>query len=171
MNASPFSRRWVYVFALLLIALFSRFVPHWPNFTALGAVALIGGSQLNPYWLAPLVTFGALILSDLILGFYSGFSMVYLAFLLICIQGMWMKTDKRSHLFGHSLVASSLFFLITNGAVWYANPMYSQDVSGLILAYAAGLPFFLNFLLGTVVYGLGLSFALRLVDRKAIQLS
>ena len=171
MNASPFSRRWAYVFALLLIALFSRFIPHWPNFTALGAVALIGGSQLKPHWLAPLVTFGALILSDLILGFYSGFSMVYLAFLLICIQGMWMKTDKRSHLFRHSLVASSLFFLITNGAVWYANPMYSQDFSGLILAYAAGLPFFLNFLLGTVVYGWGLSFALSLVDRKAIQLS
>jgi hypothetical protein len=171
MNASPSSHRWLYVLALLLIALFSRFVPHWPNFTALGAVALIGGSQLKPYWLAPLVTFGALILSDLILGFYSGFSMVYLAFLLICIQGMWMKTDKRSHLFGHSLVASSLFFLITNGAVWYASPMYSQDFSGLILAYAAGLPFFLNFLLGTVVYGWGLSFALRLVDRKAIQLS
>ena len=171
MNASPSSHRWLYVLALLLIALFSRFVPHWPNFTALGAVALIGGSQLKPYWLAPLVTFGALILSDLILGFYSGFSVVYLAFLLICIQGMWMRMDKRSHLFGHSLVASTLFFLITNGAVWYANPMYSQDVSGLILAYAAGLPFFLNFLLGTVVYGFGLSFALRLVDRKAIQLS
>ena len=63
--------------------------------------------------------------------------------------------DKQSHLFGHSLVASTLFFLITNGAVWYANPTYSQDVNGLILAYAAGLPFFLNFLLGTVAYGLG----------------
>jgi hypothetical protein len=171
MISSHSSRRRVYVFALLLIALFSRFVPHWPNFTALGAVALMGGSQLKPHWLAPLVTFGALILSDLILGFYSGFSLVYLAFLLICIQGRWMKMDKQSHLFGHSLVASTLFFLITNGAVWYANPTYSQDVNGLILAYAAGLPFFLNFLLGTVAYGLGLSFALRLVDRKAILLS
>ncbi|CAI8306913.1 MAG: Uncharacterised protein [Flavobacteriia bacterium] len=171
MNSTTSSTRWIFVVALLLLGLFSRFVPHWPNFTALGAVALMGGSQLRPHWLAPLVTFGALIISDLILGFYSGFSMVYLAFLMICIQGRWMNSSKGSHLFGHSLGASTLFFLLTNGAVWYANPMYSQDVSGLILAYAAGLPFFLNFLLGTLAYGFGLSFVLRLVDRKVIQLS
>ena len=39
-------------------------------------------------------------------------------------------------------------------------------MSSFDFAYAAGLPFFLNFLLGTVAYGLGLSFARCLVDRK-----
>jgi hypothetical protein len=165
MDRSTQSTRIGIVLLLILLGLVTRLIPHWPNFTALGAVALFGGSQLSPKWIAPLATFTVLVLTDLVIGFYSGFSIVYLAFILMTVQGMFM-TKKTTNVLGHSVIASVMFFLITNFASWVGNPMYSQDIFGLFTSYYAGLPFMLPFLASTLVYGLGLNFILKFADSK-----
>jgi len=53
---------------------------------------------------------------------------------------------------GASLLGSILFFLITNWAVWAFGELYTKDVSGLIMSYGMGLPFFRNTLLGDLFY-------------------
>ncbi|SVB25226.1 uncharacterized protein METZ01_LOCUS178080, partial [marine metagenome] len=64
---------------LLILAAFSRLIPHPPNFTALGAMALFGGAYVSSRTLAIILPLGALWVSDLILNnlvyteFYQGF--------------------------------------------------------------------------------------------------
>lgn len=165
MDRNTSTTRLGFVVLLILLGLVTRLIPHWPNFTALGAVALFGGSQLTPKWLAPFATFIILLLTDFVIGFYAGFSVVYLAFILMTIQGMFMK-KHTSNIVGHSVVASVVFFLITNFGSWMGSPMYPQNVSGLISAYYAGLPFMLPFMASTVLYSLGLTYALKLVENR-----
>jgi formate-dependent nitrite reductase membrane component NrfD len=42
--------------------------------------------------------------------------------------------------------------LVTNFASWLNNPMYTQNFSGLLTSYIAGIPFFRNTLLGDLFY-------------------
>jgi hypothetical protein len=43
---------------------------------------------------------------------------------------------------GVALASSVSFFLISNFAVWAAWEMYPKTFSGLMMSYAAGIPFF-----------------------------
>jgi hypothetical protein len=158
--------RYGFIVLLLILGLVTRLLPHWPNFTALGAIALFGGAQLKPNWLAPLVTFGILLVSDFILGFYSGFGFIYIAFFLISIQGLFMKSKKASNVLAHSVLATLSFFLISNFGVWLSSGMYSKDISGLIMCYASALPYSLNFLAGTLVFGFALHYSIKWADSK-----
>ena len=49
-----------------------RLVPHPPNFTPIGAMALFSGAYFGRRWLAFAAPLGALLLSDAVLGFYAG---------------------------------------------------------------------------------------------------
>ncbi|MGB0178100.1 MAG: DUF6580 family putative transport protein, partial [Owenweeksia sp.] len=51
------------------------------------------------------------------------------------------------------LLSAIVFYLLTNAGSWQASPLYTKDISGLMNAYIAGLPFLLNQVLGTLVYG------------------
>ena len=54
-----------------------RLVPHPPNFTPIGAMALFSGAYLGRRAIAFVAPLGALLLSDLVLGFYHGMATVY----------------------------------------------------------------------------------------------
>lgn len=171
MESRTLSARFGFLLLLMILGIFSRLIIHWPNFTAVGAIALIGGAQLRPRALAPILTLSILVLSDLVLGFYQGFGVVYLSFLLIGIQGVFMNFHKKSSILAHSIGASVLFFLVTNFSVWMSSGMYALDFSGLILCYFNALPYLLNFALGTVVFGMGLHFIMSWADRKIFRLA
>jgi len=47
-----------------------------------------------------------------------------------------------------SLVGSTIFFLLTNAAVWGFGGYYPRTGAGLMSAYVAGLPFFRNTVIG-----------------------
>jgi hypothetical protein len=57
---------------------------------------------------------------------------------------------------GAALASSISFFLVSNFAVWAAWQMYPKTFSGLMMSYAAGLPF----LRGTVESDLFFSVAM-----------
>lgn len=166
--------RFVLVLSLIAFATVSRLLPHPPNFTALGAMALFGGAMLGNRVLALTVPLVAMLLSDLFLGLdVHTFAGVYLSFVLIAAMGNLLKRNSG---FGRitliATAASVLFFLVTNAWDWYANPMYPQSAGGLVAAYAAGLAFysqdvfgnfFLNTLMSNIVFSWVLFGAVKLV--------
>jgi hypothetical protein len=151
---------------LILVAALSRLLPHAPNFTPVGATALFGAAYFTKKYWAFIIPFVALWVSDLILNnvfyaqyyegfawFTSGFALIVGAFAVITLFGIrFLKKVTPESLFGSSLVASALFFLITNFGSWMSSGMYPKTGSGLMACYAAGIPFFWNTLAGDLFY-------------------
>ena len=152
--------------ALIFLAAVSRLLPHWPNFGPIGAMALFGAAAFTKKWMAWVVPFLALYLSDLVLnnlfysdyydGFYLGFnSWVYLGFALTLLLGFGLLRGKAFswlRVGGTTVAGTLVFFLITNFGVWLGSAMYPKGITGLVAAYTAGLPFLLNSLAGNLVF-------------------
>ena len=151
---------------IILLAAFSRLVPHPPNFAPIGGMALFGAAYFSKKYIALVIPIIAMWLSDLFLNnviysqyfdrftlFYQGFYWTYLAFLLIGIVGVFLlKKVKPQNILIGSLTASVLFFLVSNFGVWASGALYPKDFSGLVACYTAAIPFFKNTLLGDLVY-------------------
>ena len=136
---------------IVLIAASMRLMPHLPNFTPIAAMALFGGAYLNKRYsiIIPLL---AMLISDIFLGFHSTMPYVYGSFVLVSVIGMWLKNNKNTkNIICSSLVASILFFIITNFGVW-VNGWYPQTFNGLLESYIMGIPFFKYTLLGDMIY-------------------
>ena len=142
------------IFAAILVAAILRLVPHPPNFTPIGAMALFSGAYLGRKgviaFAAPL---GALLLSDLVLGFYRGMPTVYFSVASVVIIG-WLSLQRVSPLrIGAAAIASSvLFFAVTNFGMWLSSGFYPRTLAGLEACYVAAIPFFQNTLAGDLFY-------------------
>jgi hypothetical protein len=139
--------------AAIVVAASLRLVPHPPNFTPIGAMALFSGAYLGRRPLAFVAPLGGLLLSDAVLGFYSGMQFQYLSVALIVLIG-WFALSRMSVLrLGIAAVASSvLFFAVSNFGVWLVSGMYAKTASGLAACYVAAIPFFQNTLAGDLFY-------------------
>ena len=147
------NKRNLVLLTIVVVAAFTRLMPHWPNFTAIGAVALFGGAYFDKKYLSFVVPFAALFVTDLIIGFHSTMWAVYLSFALIVVIGFNLREQRKILSVGVSAVtASVLFFLITNFAVWLSSPMYPPTIAGLIESYVLAIPFFHYTLLGDLFY-------------------
>jgi hypothetical protein len=130
------------------------------NFTPIGAVALFAGANFKDKKFSFIVPIAAMLLTDFILGlipgmagFHSGMIYIYGAFVLITFIGFWLeKRQQAAYIIGASLLSSVIFFLITNFAVWPGNAAYTQNFSGLIDCYVAGVPFFRNTIMGDLFF-------------------
>ncbi len=130
-----------------------RLVPHPPNFSPIAAMALFSGAYLPKRVLAFVAPFAALLLSDLVLGFYAGMNFVYVSFALTVLIG-WAVASRRSPaVVGAAAVASSiLFFVLTNLGMWLFSGFYPHTGEGLVACYVAAIPFFQNTLAGDLFY-------------------
>ena len=149
---------------MVVAAALTRLLPHPPNFTPIGAMALFGAAYFIRKPLAVIVPLLALWISDLLLNnivygvYYDGFvwlgmPMVYAAFIIIAMIGfVLLRKIKLVNLLAASLIASVLFFLMTNFSAWQITPTYPKTMEGLLTAYIAGLPFFLNTLMGDLFF-------------------
>ena len=145
--------RFLVLAGMITFAAFTRLIPHPPNFTAVGAMALFGGAYFNKKSLAFAVPIIAMFLTDLILGLHSGMYAVYLSFILIVMIGMTLKDKiKLGNVFLASVSASVLFFIITNFAQWLSFPLYSKDIAGLVECYVVAIPFFGYTILGDLFF-------------------
>jgi hydrogenase/urease accessory protein HupE len=146
------------VFVLIVLAAASRLLPHPPNFAPVAAIGLYAGaySSRRAGWIVPFV---ALLLSDLVLGFYHPVSMVanYLAFATCLALGAGWLAGGRSlpRVTGAVLASSVAFFTISNFGMW-ASGYYPRTWAGLVECYTAALPFFRNTLASDVVYSAAL---------------
>jgi uncharacterized protein DUF6580 len=158
-----------YLFVLFAIAV--RFLPfagpfnilpHAWHFTPIAASLLFFGARgsRRQMWI-PLVLLAA---TDVVLTkfIYSyTFSWDHLVTWAWYAAILWLGTNLREksgpvRVVGAALASSLSFFLISNFAVWAAWQMYPKNFSGLMMSYAAGLPF----LRGTVESDLFFSVAM-----------
>ncbi|CAN5452586.1 hypothetical protein BH10BAC6_BH10BAC6_16270 [soil metagenome] len=169
--------------ALIAVLALSRLIPHWPNFTPVAAMALFGGAMFTTKRAAFVVPLLAMAVSDLALGalygmdyaFHSTQFVVYLCMAATVGLGMLFKGSKawQTTILGGT-VASVMFFLGTNTAVWAGGTMYTRDVAGLITCYAAGLAFydgtnfFLNSLASTWLFTGLLMASMAIVQKRTL---
>jgi hypothetical protein len=138
---------------MIFLAALSRIVPHPWNFAPITAMALFAGSHFLNKRRAFGVPLAALLVSDVLLGFYSTMFSTYLAFALIVLLGFWIG-EKRSlaRIAGATLAGSAVFFVVTNFAVWMLSGMYPRTLDGFVSCYTLAVPFFRNTLLGDAFY-------------------
>ncbi len=160
------------VFTLILVVLATAckffFGPElaWSGFSPVIAIALFSGfiiKQKDWSFLLPLL---ALFISDAVIqllynqswfpyaGFYSGQWKNYLLILALTLLGWAFKGRSYTSLVLGALTAPTVFFLISNFMVWRASTeaVYSSNFGGLMTSYEAGLPFYRNSLIATLVF-------------------
>ena len=142
----------------LVVAIFAaaamRLLPHPPNFSPIAAMALFSGAYLPRRAIAFAAPFGALVLSDALLGgFYPGMNFVYLSFGLTVLIG-WAIARRKTPLRigGAALTSSVLFFVLTNFGMWLFSGFYPLTWPGFVACYAAAIPFFQNTLAGDLFF-------------------
>lgn len=146
---------------LLLLAAVSRLLPHPPNVAPIAAIALLGGSALPFPW-SFAIPLTAMALSDVFLGFDNLpiTAAVYGSFALTVLLGRWVgRRQNPWRVLGGALAASTLFYLVTNAAVWWFSGLYPRSLDGLILSYLFAIPFFRHTLLGDLAYTTTLFFS------------
>jgi len=137
------------IFALAMF----RLLPHLPNVSPVAAMALFGGAYFTDKRQAFIVPFLALFLSDLVLGLHDTMIFVYTGFALTVAIGFLLKSRVSfTNTAFAAVVSSLLFFLLTNLGAWMTSGLYAKSAEGLMQAYAAGIPFFQNSLLGNLVF-------------------
>jgi hypothetical protein len=147
-----------YVFVLLAVASRLLYLPHPWNFSPVAAALLYFGARgsRRQMWM-PVVL---LIAADLILDKYT-YHYPFSRDLFLTwgwYAGMvWLGTNLRENakwlrIAGAALSGSVSFFLISNFGVWAATNIYPKSASGLMLCYAAGVPFFRSTLAGDLLY-------------------
>ena len=145
---------------LIILAVVSRWAPHTFNFTPVLAIALFSGMYISHRLLAFAIPAVVLIVSDMILGLYSGALMfsVYASYALIVGLGILSRGSFRPlRLLGTSIGSALIFFFITNLAVWFladsvqGGIVYERSWAGLWECYVMALPFFRSTLTSTVL--------------------
>jgi hypothetical protein len=158
----------IIISALIIIAALSRFIPHPPNFTPIGGIALFGAAHFTKKYWAFIIPFIGLWASDLILNnvvyaqYFDGFVLfspsfywtvaAFATIVLIMSNTNLLKEIKPMKLLGASLMASVIFFLVSNFGSWMSGAMYPKTFAGLMTCYTAGIPFFWNTLAGDLFY-------------------
>ncbi len=137
-------------YLLIILGVMMRVLPHVPNMAPVAAVALFSGMYLNKK-MVPWIPLAIMAISDLVIGLHDVFMYTWGSFLIIGLMGMWMR-DKRSSTLaiGGSVLASVVFFVITNFGVWLT--WYPRTLDGFLNCYIMAVPFFGNALIGNAVF-------------------
>jgi hypothetical protein len=160
------------VFTLILVALATAckffFGPdiEWSGFSPVIAIALFSGfiiKQKDMSFMLPLL---ALFISDAVIqvlytqdlfpyaGFYGGQWKNYLVLMAATLIGWALKGRNYQSLLAGTIAAPTVFFLVSNFMVWTgtSEAVYAKSFSGLMTCYEAGLPFYRNSLVATLVF-------------------
>ncbi|MBB3207950.1 hypothetical protein FHS27_003777 [Rhodopirellula rubra] len=145
--------------AAMAVAVAARLLPHPPNFTPMAAIGLFAGAVcLRPVVAASAIV-GAMLISDLFLGFHTLMPIVYGCLLVNLVIGARFVRGANGLQFGAascgriiagSLIGSVLFFLVTNFAHFLA--FYPPTMGGLAACYTAAIPFFQFTVSGDLAY-------------------
>ena len=150
----------IFLVSLIFFAILSRFLPHPPNFTPIAAIALLSSKGFTNRWIVFLIPIVSLFISDLFIGLHATIPFVYISFILIALLGMYVKKINIVSV----LLSSTIFFLVSNFGVWLL--FYPISTEGLIQCYTLALPFFLNTVLGDLVYGALLIYPFYALQRR-----
>lgn len=142
----------ILVSLIILFGLLTRFIPHPPNFTPIIAMVLFGSVYLENKKLAILIPLTIMILSDYFLGYGLVSLWVYGSLGLVSLLGYITRKSNITNM----LLASVIFFIVTNFGVWLMG--YPKTLDGFILCYTLAIPFFTNTLISTILYSVVFNF-------------
>jgi hypothetical protein len=132
--------RFLVLAVMILAAVFTRLIPHPPNFTAIGAIALFGGAYFTDKKLAFIIPFIAMIITDAILGFHSTIWAVYLSFALIVLIGFGLTNKKK--ISNISLASVSVILFLYYYKFCGVAMEQCPEPGRIIACYVAAVPFF-----------------------------
>ena len=152
------NKEWIsFVVGLFFISALIRLLPHPPNMTPIGGISILSGIYLRGYlrYCLPIIP---MVISDFFLGFSFISLWVYLSFMSITLFSSFMKSTSLVTILG----SSTIFFLLSNLGV-YSFGGYGYTLEGLILCYTMAVPFFINTIIGDLVWtklieGIGYTF-------------
>ena len=144
------------------MAVITRLLPHPPNVTPIAAIALFGGCNIKDKNLAFVLPLLCMFLTDLFLGFHIIMPFVYLSFMCISYIGINSEKITNGTIFGSSL----LFFLVTNFGVWFFG--YPNTLAGLVSCYTLALPFFVNTIIGDLVFTHSLNYSFSKIKQTGV---
>ena len=152
---------------IILLAAFTRIMPHPPNFSPMAAIGLFGAAHFAKKWQAFFIPLIGIWVSDLVINnyvysssssnfvwFYSGFYWQYISYILIIFAGLFIfnRGISLTKTVGGMISSSGIFFLVSNFGVWAGGTMYPKNFGGLITCYAAGVPFIHNTIISDVLF-------------------
>jgi hypothetical protein len=161
---------WSFVLLVIIASLY-RIIPNREGgFAPQIAMALFAGSIIKDKKYSFLLPLLSMFVSDAlyevlyrngftqIAGFYSGQVINYVLFVGLTVIGFWVKKSNVAHIIGGSLVATTLYFLASNFLVWLNgtginNLPYAKSWAGAVECYTVALPFYLNSIYATLLFG------------------
>lgn len=161
----------IIIFTIILVVLATAckyfFGPDldWSGFSPVIAIALFAGFIIKRKDMSFLLPLVALFISDAVIqllytqdlfpyaGFYNGQWKNYLILMSATLMGWALRGRNVKSLLVGVVAAPTVFFLLSNGMVWMGSQVtYSKDFAGLMNCYEAGLPFYRNSLIATLVF-------------------
>lgn len=146
-------------YVVLILAVLSRCLPHWMHSSGIGATAtgagllFFGAKMRGSRWQA-LAAVAVMACVDCYLTVFAyGFPFKASSYVLTWAWGaavvLFANTVLRERqtflrVAGSALFSATGFFLLSNAAVWWKSGMYPQSFAGLMESYAAGVPFYRN---------------------------
>lgn len=167
------------VFCLLLtIGVVGRWYELEWNFTPVAAVTVLGGYYFRQWLPAVLLPVGILTVSNLILPAYPHWQVHLAVFAMMLVPVMLGRAargaegwQRGKHFAICGFVPATLFYAVTNFAVWAFTPYYEKTIAGLVNCYWMALPFYRWMLAGDLFFlGLlvGCLAAARVLSAKSV---
>jgi hypothetical protein len=130
------NKKETFILFFVFLSVWFRLIPHPPNISPITSLALFSGVTFSKRWLSIIVPLIAMILSDMVLGFYPISIWVYISFILITIFGWVTKNTNSKNVF----ISSVIFFIVSNFGVFVLG--YPHTFEGLLTCYYLAIPFF-----------------------------
>ena len=144
----------------LFLGVISRFLPHAPNFTPIGAFIL--HTSKKKIYTGTLLALAIMLISDTLLGFSFASPFVYLGMASYALWGRYI--GQRFGIIYAPILGSISFFVISNFGVWL-GPWYEHNLAGLIKCYILALPFFQNTLLSDLFFAISIFVLAKIVTK------
>ncbi|WP_316788039.1 DUF6580 family putative transport protein [Pedobacter frigoris] len=131
------------------------------NFSGVGAIALFGGA----YFSNNIKAFGfpllILLLSDIFIAnisgygfFYGGWYWTYIAFILMVVVGKVMLNKINvQNLVLSTIVMVLIHWIVSDISAMYIPGLYEPTLAGYWACLVAAIPYELNFVYGSLIYG------------------
>jgi len=176
--------KFIVVLTAIVVASVFRLLPHWPNFTPIATIALLGGSMISNRFLSFAVPVIAMVISDFLTiqlinfrfitpaEYFSslGTAFIYLGVVAMVAIGFFLRKSRSiSSLAVASLATAVIFFLLSNLGVWMNNPL-PKTMGGLLATYEMGIPFFAYNLAGNLLFTFLFFGAIQYVSSKRPEL-
>lgn len=155
---------------LLAFVFITRLIPHVSNFTPIFAFGIFSVTLFKNRIISTILPIAAMFLSDIFIGFYPEIWAVYVsvAFAMLISYSI-MKNPTALKVGISSLAAPTVFFILSNLAVW--TVWYPATFSGLVSCYVSAIPFYGYSVISTLAYSFAFFGLYKLVTKENLLLS